>query len=159
MYKEKNPVQEYLRQVKLCDAHINNMLEELAHLKALATKITTTLKQDAVSGGGFGDKVGDTVSRIIDMEAEIDRAIDEFVDKKKEVKSVIEQVKDPDQLNVLLKCYILHESLEQIACEMGYSYRNICYIHGRALQTVGDILKDRRSKDAQSYLPKETLQA
>ena len=142
MSKDKNPTQEYLLQVKLCDAHINNKLEELAQLKALATKVTSTLKQDAVSGGGFGDKVGDVVSRIVDMQNEINAAIDEYIDKKKEVKRVIEQVTNPDQLNVLLKCYILHESLEQIACEMGYSYRNICYIHGRALQAVAAVLEE-----------------
>lgn len=141
MSKEKNPTQEYLLQVKLCDAHINNKLEELAQLKALATKVTSTLKQDAVSGGGFGDKVGDVVSRIIDMQNEINAAIDEYIDKKKEVKRIIEQVTNPDQLNVLLKCYILHESLEQVACEMGYSYRNICYIHGRALQAVAAVME------------------
>ena len=142
MSKDKNPTQEYLMQVKLCDAHINNKLEELAQLKALATKVTSTLKQDAVSGGGFGDKVGDVVSRIVDMQNEINAAIDEYVDKKKEVKRIIEQVTNPDQLNVLLKCYILHESLEQIACEMGYSYRNICYIHGRALQAVAVVMEE-----------------
>ena len=129
-------------QVKLCDAHINNKLEELAQLKALATKVTSTLKQDAVSGGSFGDKVGDVVSRIVDMQNEINAAIDEYVDKKKEVKRIIEQVTNPDQLNVLLKCYILHESLEQVACEMGYSYRNICYIHGRALQAVAAVMEE-----------------
>ena len=142
MSKDKNPTQEYLLQVKLCDAHINNKLEELAQLKALATKVTSTLKQDAVSGGGFGDKVGDVVSRIIDMQNEINAAIDEYVDKKKEVKRIIEKVTSPDQLNVLLKYYILHESLEQIACEMGYSYRNICYIHGRALQAVAAVMEE-----------------
>lgn len=148
MNKEKNPVQEYLLQVKLCDAHINNKLEELAHLKALATKITTTLKQDNVSGGGFGDKVGDVVARIVDMEREIDRAIDVYVDKKKEIKAVIEKVTDPDQLNVLLKCYILHESLEQIACEMGFTYRNVCYIHGRALQAVEAVMESEDKGNA-----------
>ena len=144
MIKKENPTQEYLNQIKLYDTHINTKLEELAHLKALATKVTTSLKPDVVSGGGFGDKIGDVVAKIITMEEEINQTIDDYVDKKKEVKSVIEQVKNPDQLNVLLKCYILHESLEQIACEMGFSYRNICYIHGRALQAVAEVLKGKK---------------
>ena len=145
MNKEKNPVQEYLLQVKLCDAHINNKLEEMAQLKALSTKITSTLKPDAVSGGGYGDKVGDAVARIVDMQNEINAAIDDYIDKKSEVKRVIEKVTNPDQLNVLLKCYILHESLEQIACEMGYSYRNICYIHGRAMQSVAAVMEGEQN--------------
>lgn len=147
MNKEKNPVQEYLLQVKLCDAHINNKLEELAQLRALSTKITTTLKQDVVSGGGYGDKVGDAVSRIVDMQNEINAAIDDYINKKNEVKRVIEKVTNPDQLNVLLKCYILHETLEQIACDMGYSYRNICYIHGRALQSVEAVMESEKKQN------------
>ena len=145
MNKDKNPVQEYLLQVKLCDAHINNKLEELAQLRTLSTKITSTLKPDAVSGGGDGDKVGDAVSRIVYMQNEINAAIDDYIDKKNDVKRVIEKVTNPDQLNVLLKCYILHESLEQIACEMGYSYRNICYIHGRALQSVAAVMEGEKN--------------
>lgn len=145
MSKDKNKTQEYLSQVKLCDAHINNKLEELAQLKALATKITATWKQDAVSGGGASDTLGNTVSKIVDMERELEAAIDEYTGKKKEVKRIIDQVKNPDQLNVLTKCYILHESLEQTACEMGYSYRNICYIHGRALQAVEAVLAGENS--------------
>ena len=140
MAKEKNPVQEYLLQVKLYDTHINSKLEELARLKALATKITSTLKQEAVSGGGAGDRLGDTVVKIADMQNEINNAIDAYVEKKKEVTRIIEQVKNPDQLSVLVKCYILHETLEQVACDMGYSYRNVCYIHGRALQAVAEIM-------------------
>ena len=140
MPKEKNPTQEYLLQVKLYDAHINNKLEELARLKALATKITSAWRQEAVSGGGSGDRLGDTVVRIADMQNEINTAINAYIDKKKEVKRIIEQVRNPDQLSVLLKCYILHETLEQVACDMGYSYRNVCYIHGRALQAVAEII-------------------
>lgn len=149
MEKIKNPVQEYLLQVELYDTHINSKLEELARLKALATKITSTLKQEAVSGGGAGDRLGDTVVKIADMQNEINNAIDAYVEKKKEVTRIIEQVKNPDQLSVLVKCYILHETLEQVACDMGYSYRNVCYIHGRALQAVAEIMAKENAESFQ----------
>lgn len=131
----------YLHQVKLYDIHINNKLEEMQRLKDLAKRITTSLKPDMVSSSGNHDKIGDAVAKIVDLEAEIDKAIDAYVDKKREVSGVIEKVKDADQLNVLYKRYIFFENLEQIAFEMGYSYRNICYIHGRALQAVTELLK------------------
>jgi DNA-directed RNA polymerase specialized sigma subunit len=131
----------YLHQVRLYDTHINNKLEEMQRLKDLAKRITTSLKPDMVSSSGNHDKIGDAVAKIVDLEAEIDKAIDAYVDKKREVSGVIEKVKDADQLNVLYKRYIFFENLEQIAFEMGYSYRNICYIHGRALQAVTELLK------------------
>lgn len=133
---------DFLQQVQLCDAHINNKLEELAHLKDLAVRITATLKQDVVSCSGNHDKIGDAVAKIVDLENEINQAIDEFVDKKKEVSAVVEQITNPDLLTVLYKRYFFpYESFEQIACEMGYTYRNVCYLHGKALQAVADLIE------------------
>ena len=140
MAVEKNPAQEFLRQVKLYDIHINNKLEEKARLKALALKITSSWSSDHVSGSGNQDKLGDAVSKIIDMEKEIDKAVDAFVDKKNEVNAVLQKIQNPDQLDLLYKVYIQFETLEQVACEMNMSYRNACYIHGRALQAVESIL-------------------
>ena len=135
---------EFLQQVRLFDIHINSLLEEKAQMEALATKVTSSWGSEHVSGSGNLDKLGDTVSKILDLEKKIDRAVDRFVDKKAEVRAVIEQVKNPDQLELLLKIYIHYETLEKVACEMGYTYRNACYIHGRALQTVEGILAERR---------------
>jgi DNA-directed RNA polymerase specialized sigma24 family protein len=56
---------------------------------------------------------------------------------------VIESVKDPDQMAVLQKRYLLYESWEQIALEMHCTYRNVCYIHGRALQAVTELMKGK----------------
>lgn len=137
-------VKEFLQQVKLCDVNINNLLEEQAHLKDLTIRITATLKQDVVSGGGSHDKIGDAVAKIVDLEKEIDQAVDKFVDKKREVSKVVEQVTNPDYLAVLYKRYFFpYESLEQIACDMGYTYRNVCYLHGKALQAVSDLIAEK----------------
>ena len=135
---------EFLQQVELCDAHINSKLEELAHLKDLATRITTSLKQDVVCCGWNQDKIGDTVSKIIDLENEINHAVDNLVDKKKEISAIIEQITNPDYLMVLYKRYFYpYLSFEQIACDMGYNYRNVCYIHGKALQAVSDLIAEK----------------
>ena len=133
----------FLQQVRLIDTHIENKLQELGNLKDFVLKITPALKQDAVSGGGTQDKLGDAIAKIVDLENEIDRAIDEYVDKKREISGVLEFVTDPDQLKVLHKRYFEYKQWEQIACEMFMSYRNVCYIHGNALLTVERILKGK----------------
>ena len=140
---EKNSAKEFLQQVRLCDTHIANKLDELAHLKGMVLKVTSSMKPDMVSGSHSQDKLGDAVAKIIDLEDEINRAVDAFVDKKKEVSAVIDRITDPDQLAVLYKRYFNYEAWEQIACEMHMTYRNVCYIHGRALQTVEAMLKER----------------
>lgn len=134
---------EFLKQVRLYDIHINNKLEEKARLEALALKITSSWSSEHVSGSGNQDKMGDAVAKIVDLERDIDRAVDAFVDKKAEVTAILEKIKNPDQLELLYKVYIQYESLEKVACEMNMSYRNACYVHGRALQTVEAFLDVR----------------
>lgn len=134
----------FLRQIEVFDTHINNKLEEVAHLKDLATKITSSMKPDAGSGSGNSghDKIGDAVAKIVDLEREINKDIDAYIERKRKVSEIIKRVKDPDQLQVLYKRYIQYEHWEEIACEMHMTYRNVCYIHGRALQAVTELLKD-----------------
>ena len=70
-----------------------------------------------------------------------DEAVDAFVDKKNEVRELLERITNADQLDLLYKVYFQYQTLEQAACEMGYTYRNVCYIHGKALQEVERLLK------------------
>lgn len=139
--EKSNAAKEFLKQVRLCDIHINNMLEEKARLKALALKITSTWGAAPVSGSRSQDKMGDAIAKIVDLEREIDKAVDEYVDKKKEVIAVLEKIQNPDQLEVLYKRYIQYESFEQISNEMGMTYRNVCNIHVKALQSVNESLE------------------
>lgn len=132
---------EYLQQVRLYDSHISTKLEDLQRLKEMVTKITPTLKDNVVSGGGNQDKLGDAIAKIIDLEAEIDRDIDRYVAAKQEISATLDKLTDPDQLQVLHMRYVQYMTWEQIACEMNMSYRNVCYIHGKGLQAVNQILK------------------
>lgn len=131
----------YLKQVQLYDTHICNKLEELQTLREMTTKITTSLKPDAISGGGFKDKLGDAIVKIIDLQNEINQAIDKYVEKKREVSAVIEKLENPDQIRILHMRYFEGKTWEQIACDIHMTYRNVCYIHGRALQEVNEITK------------------
>ena len=137
----------YLRKIELLDAHINNKLNDLYTLKTMVTKITATISPVAVSGSGSQDKRGDSVAKIVDLQEEINRKIDKYVDLKREVSAVLEQLDDPDQVKVLHKRYFEYKPLERIACEMKYSFRNVCYIHGKALQAVEAIMDGRGSGD------------
>ncbi len=130
----------YLKQVKLCDTRINNKLDDLSVLKSIALKVTPSLSHAPGHSSGGQDKVGDVIAKIIDLEADINRTVDELVDKKREISAVVDQIQNPDQLSVLYKHYFQFETLEQIACDMHMTYRNVCYIHGRALQKVAQIL-------------------
>ena len=130
----------YLQQIRLYDARIDTKLEDLHHLKEMATKITPVLKDDVVSGGGNQDKLGDAMAKIIDLEAEINRDVDRYVNAKQEISATLEKISDPDQLKVLHQRYVQYKTWEQIAYDTGFSYRWVCTLHGRALQEIEKIL-------------------
>ena len=134
----------YLKRIKLYDTHIDNKIAEVDRLEAMATKITQTLRDDAGGGSRSQDKIGDAAARIIDLKRELNRDIDSFVDMKREIKVIVDKVDDANQLSVIYKRYFLYETFEQIACEMNMTFRNVCYIHGKALEAVEILLKKEK---------------
>lgn len=130
----------YLQQIRLYDSRINTKLEELHRLNEMVLRITPTLKDDVSSSGGSQDKFADTIAKIVDLKDEINRDIDRYVDAKREVSGTLEKISDPDQLQVLHQRYVQYKTWEQIACDMHMSYRNVCYIHGKALLAVREIM-------------------
>lgn len=131
---------EYLCRIGRCDDRINAMLAEVEGLYAMVTKITPTLKGDTVSGGGFHDKIGDAVAKIVDLKEEINREIDRYVDMKREAAAMLDKLENHLYYMILHRKYVQHESLEQIAADMHYTYRWVCILHGRALQEFQIVL-------------------
>lgn len=122
-----------LQSIELLDAQIENKLEELQRLWALVTKVTAAFNAVHVSSSPPGDMMGDAIARIVDLKAEINRDIDIFVEKKRKIRAAINQIENPDFVNVLYKRYFERKHWEEIACDMNMSHRNVCYIHGKAL--------------------------
>lgn len=132
---------EYLQQIKKCDKLIENKLSEIKSLYDLTTSITTGLKEDVVQSSGVTDKIGDTVSKIIDLQQEINDDIDSFVDLKREIMSVIDRIDDVNLIDILYKRYFKYETWERIATEMNFTYQWVCKLHGRALQKVQQLIE------------------
>ena len=80
--------------------------------------------------------MGDTVAKIVEMQNEINRLIDLYADQKSYFSSIIDELQKPEQISVLYGHYYHGKSFQKLADELGYSRRNICYIHGDALQEV-----------------------
>ena len=127
---------EYLQQVKKCDSMIERKLEEIQSLRSMVTSISVALKDDVVQSGGASDKIGNTVSRIVDLENELNTNIDIFIDLKREVMNSIEALEDSRCTEILYKRYFQYKTWEQIACEMDLSYQWVCNLHGKALNAL-----------------------
>lgn len=149
--KKKGPAQLYLEKIRKLDVQIDCLEQEKISLQSLATRITPSMSGSGGSAGGNQDKMGDAVARIVDKKREIDSAVDALIDLKEEASALLACLDKPEHLKVLHKRYIQYQSFETIACDMGYSYRNVHYLHGRALQAFGKVLEEhRRMEDARS---------
>ena len=140
--KEKGPAQLYLERIEKFDVQIKAMDQERLALLDLAYRVTPSMSgSGGASGGGNHDKIGSAAARIADKEAEIDRAIDRLINMKAETVGLLNHLANPRHFELLHKKYVLYKSWENIAVEMGYTYRNIHYLHGRALQAFEKVLE------------------
>lgn len=135
----------YLQRVRLCDMHINNKIAELEKLKDMVTNITPVLRDDVVTSSGAKDKLGNTVSKIVDLQNEINRDVDEFIVQRNAVCITIAELQNPSFIAVLHKRYILQMTWDEIASDMNMSYRNVTRLHGRALQAVDKIIRQKEN--------------
>lgn len=131
----------YLRKIELLDAHIDGLLQDLHNEKVKAEKVTATISPVVVAHSGSQNNLEISVLKIIDLQEEINRKMDRFVDLKREIRNLLEQLEDPNHVKVLHKRYFEYKTWEQIAIEMQYSYRNVCNIHGKALQAFDALME------------------
>ena len=128
----------YLEQAYTLDHRINSRLEQLSSLKALATRTTGILRQDAVkttpdAGAHSREEI---IAKIIDMEKEIDAEIDRLVDLKREIYQVIGQVENPVYQTLLELRYLSFRTWDEIGAEMNYTRSTLMKYHKQALKEV-----------------------
>ena len=104
-------VKEYLSQAYRIDQRINSKLEQVASLRALATKATYTLSDTPPSGSRNVQSMENVIVKIIDLENEINE--------------------DIDTLELRYLCFY---SWEKVAVEMEYDLRYLHKLHRKALE-------------------------
>lgn len=131
---------EYLSQLRTLDEKIRCQAADAARLRDATTTITQSLKEDATHGGGRKDRTAETVARLLDLEAEISREVERLTTLKRDISGKLDSIQNRNFYVVLYRRYVLFETFEQIACEMGCTWRNTCYIHGKALQAFAKVM-------------------
>ncbi len=125
---------EFLSQARHIDVQINNKLEELSYLKALAEKVTTTYRSDMVDGSRDVHKREEIICKIITLQNEINLDIDQLVDLKISIRQIIESLPDMEGRTVLNLRYVRLLKWQEVADTMGYSLRRVHNFHDRAIQ-------------------------
>lgn len=123
----------YLHQIERLDRMIQNKLSEISQLKHIATSITIAPKEVNVQVSSNKDRMGSAVAKLLDLEKEMDRLVDDYIDKRKRIIEQIDNIEDTNMYHILSERYIMRKDLSVIAVEMGYSFKQVCRIHGNAL--------------------------
>lgn len=124
----------YLEQIERLDRMIQNKLSEICQLKHIATSITIVPKEVNVQVSSDKDRMGNAVSKLLDLEKETDQLVDDYIEKRKRIIEQIDSMEDANMYHVLSERYIMRKELGVIAVEMGYSFKQVCRIHGDALK-------------------------
>jgi DNA-directed RNA polymerase specialized sigma subunit len=126
---------EYLSQAIWLDQMIDSKLEQLATLKSLAMKVTSSFTKEKICGGNIEkSKMESTIVKVIDLENEINADIDRLVDLKKDIQDTINMMDDINQQLLLELRYLSGKGWDEIATSMGYDPRTVYRIHGKALK-------------------------
>lgn len=127
---------EYLSQAFRLNERINSKLEQIQSLNDLATNCSAVISDMPRNPNCGGSPMADAIIKIISLQDEINDDIDKMVDLKRELVSVVKEVKDVECQILLELRYLCFHSWEDIAVEMGYTVRNIHYLHKQALRLL-----------------------
>lgn len=140
---------EYLLGYQRLNQRINRLLLEQQQWREMATRVSPNLSGMPRGGGGGGTQ--GAISKIVDLETEINAEIDKLVEKRKEIEGIIRAVEDSTLQTLLEYRYINGKKWEEIALMMGYDYRYILKIHGKALSLLPSDLGKKTLKDTRRH--------
>lgn len=125
----------WLLQYRSLCRRIDRMKKEQAKWEKRATKMSAP-SDGMPRGSSVSDTVGQTASKVADLQVEIDRGIARLVDLRRQMETAIGTVEDSLLRELLERRYIDGDTFEVIAVDMHYSWRNILRKHGKALSAI-----------------------
>ncbi|ASF00788.1 hypothetical protein [uncultured virus] len=127
----------HLKQIRLIDKEINQMLNELERIRCSLMR-SPQLKQVSVQESKVGLK-DDVYIKMIEYNDKINQKVDELIDTKKKVFDIIEQIKDHEQRLILKMRYVDCEKWEDIEQELHVSKNTMHRIHRKALKEFNSL--------------------
>ena len=123
---------QYLRRYQTAKRRVGMIQEEIEELRSSKT-IPVGLGDGMPHGSGTSDLSG-YAARLDELLRELEAEKEMQMVTYREIRQQIGMVPDPTEQEILSRRYLIGQSWEKIAVEMGYSYRNITRVHGYALK-------------------------
>lgn len=131
---------EFLGQIKRIESEIESKMADIEHWKSVALSITPQSDGERVQSSSDKQKMANAVIRYVDLERECDALIDSLVDKRQEIISIIEQLDNDLEYNVISKHYVQFKSFVAIAEETHYSYAYILEVHKNGIEKISKLV-------------------
>ncbi|WP_313120134.1 DUF1492 domain-containing protein [Proteiniclasticum ruminis] len=126
---------EYLSQALWLDQMIESKLEQLETLRGLSMKVTSSFRDDKVTGGNNEkSRMESTIVKVIELEEEINADFNRLIDLKKTIQDTINKMEDINYQLLLEMRYINGKNWEDIAQQLNYNNRTVFKVHGKALK-------------------------
>ena len=120
------------RELKQLEQAYMQARADILHLKGIA------YDADKVTGGKIGD-LSDAIAALEGYAQRLSAKWDELINLRETAKKLIDTLKDGRYREVLTLRYLDGQSWEQVAVTMGYTYRGVTGLHGKALKVFGEI--------------------
>jgi DNA-directed RNA polymerase specialized sigma subunit len=104
------------------------------------------MSQDGGGGKGNGADIGNLICRLEKYEIIVQKEITKLVTLKAKARHIIEYLDDGKARAVLHNRYLNNMTWEQIAVEMGYSWRQMHRVHAAALRQLDSDKRVQRIK-------------
>lgn len=123
---------QYLRRYQTAKRRVGMIQKEIEELRSSKTS-PVGLGDGMPHGSGTSDLSG-YAARLDELLRELEAEKEMQMVTYREIRQQIGMVPDPTEQEILSRRYLIGQSWEKIAVEMGYSYRNITRVHGYALK-------------------------
>lgn len=124
---------DYFAQIRKTDRLIQRLKGTVATLRSGLTSQSYELKPDKVQSSGAKNPLESTMIKILDLKRQITARIDELATMRNDTFSMIKNVPDLDQQNILIGRYIQLKEWDDIAAELSFSPKWVLKLHGKAL--------------------------
>jgi len=132
---------EYLSQAHRLEQRVSNKLMLIESLRSMTQRVTSTIRENAVSHTSNVTSLQDTIIRLMEAENELNQQIDSLVDLKRDIMLRINELSSIDHQLILEKRYLQYLAWHEIAQEMEFSLRWVHRVHEKALKAFDEILQ------------------
>ena len=138
-------VEQWLLSIRDIDAMIGAKLGEKRQLREMASDIIGKPFDGMpfTNTGQYSDKVLSAVMKSVECEEEIDRLVAMYMEQKNEILAVMEVLPEREY-RVIHSYYILGNTWEQVAEEVGYCETQVWRLKKSALRRLADALGDKK---------------